>query len=153
MNSVSLSHISEVYLYEYYIAPNEAYEINDNSEIESFINDAKSLMARGNINEALQKWLKANVENPVNMEIILQIISCCKQLGDIQGEYTYTIMSYNYSCTRAELAAYYRNLGWYYLESYKPEISAACYRYSMLFDDTKQADNEIKFLENNTPHN
>lgn len=41
------------------------------------------------------------------MEAILGIILCCKQLGDSEGEYSYTTESYNYCCTRAELAVYY----------------------------------------------
>ena len=78
---------------------------------------------------------------------ILGIILCCKQLGDADGEYSYTTESYNYCCTRAELAAYYRNLGWYYLEKYKPEVSAACYLYSKYFGESQQADAELEFLE------
>ena len=81
------------------------------------------------------------------MEVILGIILCCKQLGDAEGEYSYTTESFNYCCTRAELAAYYRNLGWYYLEKYKPEVSAACYLYSKYFEDSQQADAELEFLE------
>lgn len=39
------------------------------------------------------------------------------------------------------------NLGWYYLEKYKPEVSAACYLYSKYFGESQQADAELEFLE------
>ena len=60
--------------------------------------------------------------------------------------YHYTIESYRYCCTRAELAIYYRNLGYYYLEKYQPDLAAALYQYSILYYESKQAESEIAFL-------
>lgn len=148
---VSLRHISEVYLYEYYINPDE-YEISEEDEAAPHIEKAKEYLSDGEYQKALTEWIDAHLENPVDLEIINGIIFCCKQLGDIQGELNYTKQSYLFCCTRAELAAYYRNLGWYYLESYKPELSAALYKYSTWFCESEQAENEIKFLEKALGH-
>lgn len=144
---VSLNHISEVFLYEYFVAKGKEYVIAETDKALPFKEKAREYMAGGDVGNGQQEWIKAHFENPVDMEAILAIISCCKQLGDIEGEYSYTVDSYNYCCTRAEMAAYYRNLGWYYLEKYKPELASVCYMYSQLFDETKQAEEEIRFLE------
>ncbi len=146
-NSVCLRHISEVYLYEYYASKGKEYEISTEDTLTVHKEAARKLEAISDPEKALQEWTKAYYENPVDMESILGIISCCKQLGDVDGEYFYTNESYSYCCTRAELAAFYRNLGWYYLEKYKPDVAASCYTYSQFFEKTKQAENEIKFLE------
>ena len=144
---VCLRHISEVFLYEYYCLGDDEYEISSEDTLTPCKARAKELLLAGDYAKAQQEWISAHLENPVDMEAILGIILCCKQLGDTQGEYAYTTESYNYCCTRAELAAYYRNLGWYYLEKYKPEVSAACYLYSKYFEDSQQADAELEFLE------
>ena len=142
-----LRHISEVFLYEYYCLGDDDYELTDVDTLTPHKERAKELMLSGNYSKSQKEWLDAHFENPVDMESILGIILCCKQLGDTEGEYSYTTESYNYCCTRAELAAYYRNLGWYYLEKYNPELSAACYLYSKYFEETQQADAELEFLE------
>ncbi|WP_026511260.1 hypothetical protein [Butyrivibrio sp. LC3010] len=144
---VSLNHISEVFLYEYFVSDGKEYDLSETDTALEYKKKAKEFMSSGNIAKAQQEWIKAHFENPVDMENILSIISCCKQLGDIEGEYAYTLDSYNFCCTRAEMAAYYRNLGWYYLEKYDPDLASVCYMYSQLFDETKQAEEELKFLE------
>lgn len=144
---VSLNHISEVFLYEYFVAKGKEYVLSETDLAKAHKETANSYMAEGNFKKAQQEWLAAQTKNPVDMESILEIIYCCKQLGDIDGEYFYTNESYNYSCTRAEMAAFYRNIGWYYLEKYDPDTASACYMYSQLFDKTSQAEDEIKFLE------
>lgn len=144
---VCLRHISEVFLYEYYCLGDDEYEISAEDTLTPHKNRAKELLLAGDYAKAQQEWISAHLENPVDMESILGIILCCKQLGDAEGEYSYTTESYNYCCTGAELAAFYRNLGWYYLEKYKPEVAAACYLYSKYFEDSRQADAELEFLE------
>lgn len=146
MLSLSLQHISEVFLYEYYMNPDE-YEISSEDLCRPHLDKAQDLLTLQKNNEALQEFLAANMENPVNFEAVSGIIICCKRLGDIEGEYKYTQDMYNLCCTRAELATYYRNLGWYYLEKYKPDLSAALYRYSTFFQQGQAAEEEIKYLE------
>ena len=144
---VCLRHISELFLYEYYCLGDDEYEISGDDTLTEHKLRAKELLAAADYAKSQQEWISANLDNPVDMESILGIILCCKQLGDVEGEYFYTNESYNYSCTRAEMAAFYRNIGWYYLEKYDPDTASACYMYSQLFDKTSQAEDEIKFLE------
>ncbi len=146
-NTVCLRHIAEVFLYEYFVAKNAEYEISEEDTLTPYKEKAREYEASGDVTKARDTWVKAHFENPVDMESFLAVISCCKQLGDIDGAYAYTTDSYPFCCTRAELAAYYRNLGWYYLEKYEPDVAVSCYMYSQYFDKTKQAEDEIKFLE------
>ena len=146
MLSLSLRYISEVFLYEYYMKPDE-YEISSEDLARPHLDKAGLLLEDEKNNEALQEYLAASMENPVSFEAISGIIICCKRLGDIEGEYKYTQEMYNICCTRAELAVYYRNLGWYYLEKYKPYLSAALYRYSTFFQEGQAAEDEIRYLE------
>ena len=146
MLSLSLRHISEVFLYEYYMNPDE-YEISKDDLVRPHLDKAGALLSEQKNNEALQEYLAANMENPVSFEAVSGIIICCKRLGDIEGEYKYTQEMYKLCCTRAELATYYRNLGWYYLEKYKPDLSAALYRHSTFFQEGQAAEEEIKYLE------
>ena len=125
----------------------DEYEISKDDLARPHLDKAGALLSEQKNNEALQEYLAANMENPVSFEAVSGIIICCKRLGDIEGEYKYTQEMYKLCCTRAELATYYRNLGWYYLEKYKPDLSAALYRYSTFFQEGQAAEEEIKYLE------
>lgn len=151
MLKLSLRHILEVYLYEYYKQPDE-YEISEIDLLSPHLDKAYELFESQNFNGALQEYLAASMENPVSFEAISGVVSCCKRLGDVEGEYKYTQDLYNLCCTRAEIAAYYRNLGWYYLETYKPDLSAVLYRYSTYFFPDIGAEEEIKYLEEALQH-
>jgi len=153
VSKVCLNHIAEVFLYEYYIAGDNPYELISSDVYKEHIERGQHLMDEGDYDNAVNEWLNALDANPVNIEVLTKIISCYKYLHNIEKEYEYTQMSYNYCCTRAELAAYYRNLGWYYLEVYKPDVSAACYIYSGFFAKSEQIESEIHFLETATKKN
>lgn len=143
---LSIFHISEMYLYEYYNKDND-YTISSEDKLTPLLEEGIKLENAGQDDAALQKYLSAHMENPVNYEAYSSIIRVCRKKGDLQGLYNYTIESYNYCCTRAELALFYRNLGFYYLEKYKPEVASALYQYSKLFKYNENADSEINYLK------
>lgn len=142
---VSIFHLSEIFLYEYYINHGE-YELSREDEAALYVKAAQKDESQGHTEEALQKYISAHHANPVSSEIYAELIKCYRLLGNLEQFYHYTVESYQYCCTRAELARYYRNLGYYYLEKYEPDLSAALYEYSILYYDSKQAENEIAFL-------
>lgn len=144
---VSLNHIADIYLYEYYIAADKSYDLISDETCKKYIENGRRLTNEGNYNEAINEFSKALEYNPVNVAVINKIVSCYKYLHDIEKEFEYAQKTYNFCCTRSELATYYRNVGWYYLEKYKPEVSVACYMYSNLFEKSEQNENEIHFLE------
>ena len=45
------------------------------------------------------------------------------------------------------MARYYRNMAFYYLSLYKPEIARACYLYSNIYYHTENADSELNYIE------
>ena len=75
------------------------------------------------------------------------MLRCCYHLGRMEELHEKTLQLYPYVCTRQELAAYYRWLGCWYLESYQPELSACVNRYSLLFAPSEQAEHDIRYLE------
>ena len=143
---VCIYHISEIFLYEYYVYRNE-YEINEHDLVTDYCNSAIAEMNKGNIDLALQEYLKAHMQNPVKYDLYSKIIMCCRQLNDLDGFYNYTLESHKFCCTRAELASYYRNLGYFCLEKYKPQLALDLYTYSKCFYENKNADNEIEYLK------
>ncbi len=144
--TVSIYHIAELYLYEYYVNRDE-YTISDTDLAASHISEAERLEKGNNPGRALVEWISAHAENPVSMQIYEGIIRCNMLLQNKNGVLKYTKEIYPFCCTRSELAFYYRSLGWYYLEDYKPELSAALYRYSTFFYESAQAEEEIRYLE------
>ena len=50
-----------------------------------------------------------------------------------------TKQAYRFCCTRATMARYYRNMGFYYLSSYNTDMAKACYTYSNIYYHTMQA--------------
>ena len=106
-----------------------------------YIENGRRLTNEGNYNEAINEFSKALEYNPVNVAVINKIVSCYKYLHNIEKEFEYAQKTYNFCCTRSELATYYRNVGWYYLEKYKPEVSVSCYMYFNLFEKSVQNEN------------
>ena len=70
-----------------------------------------------------------------------------RNLNMLDRYFIVTKQAYRYCCTRATMARYYRNMGFYYTSKYKPEVARACYIYSNIYYKTENADNELKFLE------
>lgn len=144
---VCIYHISELFLYEYYCQPGDYYEVDPEDKVTPLLQKAAEEEKRGGLMGALQCYEKAHELNPVSTTIYYRIIDGYYRLGNHAMVKRYTDEVYPYCATRAELAAYYRWLGWYYLEEYQPELSEALYRYSTLFDQSAQAENEIHYLE------
>lgn len=146
MQEVSIYHIAEIFLYEYYCNRGE-YHIREQDALTPLMERGDEQEKRGGYIGALQTYEKALKENPVSMAVYEKIVECCRRLGDLEEMHRYTLECWPYCCTRSELAWYYRSLGYYYLEIYRPELSEVLYRYSTLFAKSEQAENEISYLE------
>lgn len=143
---VCIHHIGELFLFEYYKKPGEYTNIAEDM-VTPLLNRAEEEEKRGGLIGALQNYEKALELDPVSTFIYFKMISCCYRLNRLQEIHDDTVEVYPYLATRAEMAQYYRWLGYYYLESYQPHLSAALYRYSTYFEKSRQAENEISFLE------
>ncbi len=145
--SVCLNHIADIFLYEYYIAGENAYQLKPDESYQKHMEDGYQLMDVGEYEKALVEFSAALEDKPVSRETYERIITCYKFMHEVDREFEYTKKSYDYCCTRSEMAAFYRNLGWYYLEMYQPKVAAACYLYSKFFEESTQVENELQFLE------
>lgn len=143
---VSIYHISEIFLYEYYINRGD-YHIRPRDLCGPLIESGIAQEKHGGLMGALQKYKQALRENPVSMEVYEHVVNILRKVNRLEEMADYVRQSWPFCCTRAELAWYYRMLGYYYLEKYRPELSQICYRYSTLFRPSRQAEEDIKYLE------
>lgn len=143
----SFNHILEVYYYDYFI--NQGKEILHTDinlsayyRLSGFLKmELQDFKASANAYETALRW------NPVDLDSLLQLGELYKTLGKLEECKEITYRAYNYCCTRATLSRYYRNLGFYYLETYQPDIATALYQYSNIYYPSKQAENELTYLE------
>ena len=143
---VCIYHIAEIYLYEYYHQP-ESYEIPEEDAVAPLLAAAGEQEKKGGLPAAMQDYEKALKWNPVSTEIYFRLIDCCYRLNNLELLHTYTLEVYPYLATRAELAQYYRYLGYYHLEKMHPALAMALYRYSTYFEPSDSAEHEIRYLE------
>lgn len=148
---ISIYHIGEIFLYEYYINGNE-YRISSEDRTVLPLSQAESYEQKGEFQNALEAYKKAYFYNPVSMTINTGLIRCYRKLNLLKEMYTQAVDCFKFCCTRAEVAMYYRSLGYYYLSCYNPDLSAALYRYSTFFYKSDTAENEIKYLETAMGH-
>lgn len=143
---VSIHHIAELYLFEYYERPGQ-YEIAEEDLVAPLFERALSQEKTGGYVGALQNWEKAKDLNPARCDIRLHLLSCAYHLKDLDRVAEETKAMYPYVCTRSELASYYRWRGLWCLEKYQPALSRTLYRYSTYFQESAEAENEIRFLD------
>ena len=145
-NEVSIHHIAEIYLYEYYIS-NDNYTIIDEDKLIRVLNEGDTYQEKKSFDKAFDKYMDALKLNPVSSDIFRKVIKCLRESKQFDEMKKMTLKSYDFCCTRNEMAFFYRNLGFYYLETYKPDLAGALYRYSDFFAESETAANEIKYLE------
>ncbi len=143
---VCIYHIAELYLYEYYSQPGD-YVIQEEDRVTPLLQKAEEEEKRGGLMGALQCYERALEWNPACTQAMFKKIDCLFRLNNLDELYKATLAVYPYCATRAEMAQYYRWLGYYFLERYQPELSQVVYKYSTYFALSKQADSEIAYLE------
>lgn len=146
MQKVCIYHIGELYLFEYYCKPDE-YEIDPEDKVSALLDDCEAQEKKGGLMMALQDAEKAKELNPVSTRVYEKLVSLYFRLNRKEDVKRTVDEAYPYLATPAELAWYYRWEGFYYLETYKPELSEVLYRYSELFAKSDQAEEEIHYLE------
>ena len=90
---------------------------------------------------------KAICWNPVDLDSYLGLAECYKNLNMLSRYLDVTKQAYRFCCSRATMARYYRNMGFYYVARYNTEAARVCYTYSNIYYKTDNADNELKYLE------
>lgn len=144
--AISFNHILEVYEYDYF-KKSEAAPVYTDLNISAFYRFYGFVLMHLNLfTEAIEAYENALSWNPVDLDALLQLIELYKRTKEPEKVREYSFRSYDLCCTRATLAQFYRGLGFYYLENYKPEAAIALYLYSNIFYPTKQADEELSYL-------
>ena len=138
--------ILELYVFEYYFKTRD-YEAVRYPVHRMYHSLAKKYMERMHFDKAYEKLEKAAEWNRVDMDIYWEKTECLKQLGELKKLKETTKELHKFIYTRADIARYYRNIAYYYVEKKEPEKAMMLYTYSNMFSHSKTADSEINFLE------
>ncbi|MCI8514122.1 MAG: tetratricopeptide repeat protein [Lachnospiraceae bacterium] len=141
----NFGHVTEAYYYEYFFGGGDYEEapLNMSGIWRLF---GSRLEKQGQTKDAKEAFERALQWNPADCESLLALIEIYRKLEDLEMYRELTDESYDFCNTRALLARYYRNLGYYHLENYRPELAEALYLYSELFYPTEHARRELSFL-------
>ena len=143
---ICANHILEFYMFEYFFKTRE-YDSHHHPVHQMYLSVAKILMEQKKYQQALAVLDKARAWNPLDMDILWAVTDCQRQSGKLEDMYASTLELYQYIYTRADMARFYRNLGYYYIEKYDPETAMIIYSYSNMYSHSKNADSEIHYLE------
>lgn len=144
---ISLNHVMEYYIYAYYFKPEVDVKCTELPYNEYYRTYGALCMTLGKYNAAKEAYIHAIEWNTVDLDSILGLAECYKYIGKLERYIAVTVQGYRYCCTRATMARYYRNMGYYHLSKYKTDIARACYIYSNIYYHTDNADSELKYLE------
>jgi len=147
----SFNHVLDSYYYAYFMKDDSElsytmHSINDYYRLLGFV-----YMHLEWMDDAIVAYNKALLYNPVDVDTFFQLGELFKKKADLRALKKLSFEVYNFCCSRATLAHFYRNLGYYYLETQKPEEALILYIYSNIFFETKQALSEIEFLKASVP--
>jgi len=147
---MSFNHIMEMYIYHFYYKPVKEVKSAD-IEYNVFYRTYGFILAHLEEYEAsIEAHEKAMKWNPVDLDSILSLCEVYKHNNDLDNFLKTTKQAYRYCCTRATMARFYRNMAFYYVEKYKPEVARALYAYSNIYYQTENADKELEYIANST---
>lgn len=141
------NHIMEYYIYACYFEPQEEILMPELPIAEYYRTYADLCVKLQKYKRAEDAYKKALCWNPVDLDSYLGLAECYKYLNMMSRYLDVTKQAYRFCCTRATMARYYRNMGFYYLSAYKPEVARACYIYSNIYYKTDNADAELSYIE------
>lgn len=105
------------------------------------------LVEQNRFDEAEEYFKKGLEYNPVSLQLIFELMDLCKKRSDWKNMNKYVQDAFKYAYTPDAMARIYRDLGYYYTEIGKLDISAALYIYSLKYEQTQQAYNELEYLK------
>lgn len=144
---ISLNHVMEYYLYAMYYKPDAEVVVSDKPYGRYFREYGDLCMSNERFKAAEAAYKDAISWNPTDLDSILVLAECYKHQNMLEKYLIATKEAYRYCCTRATMARYYRNMGFYHTAKYNTGLARACYIYSNIYYHTENADNELKFLE------
>lgn len=144
---ISLNHVMEYYLYAYYYKPDCEVLCSELPYGEYYRTYGDLCVKGAKYKAGADAYKNAICWNPVDLDAVLGLAECYKYLNMLERYLIATKEAYRLCCTRATMARYYRNMGFYFLSKYKPETARACYIYSNIYYHTENADSELAYIE------
>ncbi|MDO5402327.1 MAG: hypothetical protein Q4F11_02700 [Eubacteriales bacterium] len=144
---MSLNHVMEYYIYAYYFKPQTDVRCTELPYGAYYRTYGELCLELGKYHGAEKAFIKAVGWNPVDLDAILGLAESYKYTNKIQRYLDTSKMAYRYCCTRATMARYYRNMGYYFLNKYETDLARACYIYSNIYYHTDNADSELEYLK------
>lgn len=144
---LSFNHIMEFYIYNVVFKPEKQVAATDIpfNEYYRTLGVVCSMMEA--YDEAKTALMTALKWNPVDLDTYLSLGEVYKHTGELEEFLKITNEGYRFCCTRATMARYYRNVGYYYMSKYEPKLAVALFNYSNVYYLTDNANDEIKYLE------
>ena len=141
--------LEEMLFRKYIGAEKEVRLIPDNKPILDLYYVYGFLLFENNqLQKAEESLKKARKINPVSARIILELSEIYKlHTYSFNKFYIYTTEALRYSYYPQDIARCYRNLGYYYIEENKLDIAVALFKYSMNFELSIMAYNELHYIE------
>lgn len=144
---ISLNHVMEYYIYAYHFKPEAEVRCTEIPYGEYYRTYGQLALSMEKYNAAEKAYRRAIAWNPVDLDAYLGLAEVYKYQNKLQKYLHITKQAYRYCCTRATMARYYRNMAFYYLTCYQPELARACYQYSNVYYHTENADSELHYIE------
>ena len=144
---ISLNHVMEYYVYACYFEPETDVLCTELPVGEYYRTYGSLCLKLSKFRRAEDAFKKAICWNPVDLDSYLGLAECYKNLNMLSRYLDVTKQAYRFCCSRATMARYYRNMGFYYVARYNTEAARVCYTYSNIYYKTDNADNELKYLE------
>lgn len=142
------NHIMEYYIYACYFEPEMDVKMPELPISEYYRTYAELCVKLQKYKRAEDAYKNALCWNPVDLDSYLGLAECYKYLNMITRYLDMTKQAYRFCCTRATMARFYRNMGFYYLSSYNTDMAEACYTYSNIYYHTDNADSELEYIKN-----
>lgn len=142
------NHIMEYYIYACYFEPEMDVKMPELPIAEYYRTYAELCVKLQKYKRAEDAYKNALCWNPVDLDSYLGLAECYKYLNMITRYLDITKQAYRFCCTRATMARFYRNMGFYYLSSYNTDMAEACYTYSNIYYHTDNADSELEYIKN-----
>ena len=141
--------LEEILFREYIGAEKEVRLIPDNEPLlDLYYVYGFLLFEKSQYQKAEESLKKAKKINPVSARIILELCEIYKMhTPSFNKFYIYTTEALRYSYYPQDIARCYRNLGYYYIEENKLDVAVAMLKYSMNFELSIMAYNELHYIE------
>ena len=96
-------------------------------------------------------YLRKAIEwNPVYVSAFFEYAETFKMEGNLETFYTITKNTYDKIFLPNDLARYYRNLGFYFIEKENYNLATCLFLHSLSFEDTDMAKSEIMYIKQKT---